>query len=114
MAANANVLPGSTDKEKLDALCARTFKGQAVWFLNSFWETFAEAEAENLWNYVHKAQEIDVDNKVWIFCFLFWFWSFLSRLYFCFLVVVVVFLSLSLSVRFVSFRFSCMYCHFCL
>jgi len=63
MAANANVLPGSTDKEKLDALCARTFKGQAVWFLNSFWETFAEAEAENLWNYVHKAQEIDVDNK---------------------------------------------------
>jgi hypothetical protein len=64
MAASSNVLPGSTDKEKLDALCQRTFQSQAIWFLNSFWETFAEAEAENLWNYVHKAQEIDLDHKV--------------------------------------------------
>jgi hypothetical protein len=35
-----------------------------VWFLNATWNTIGQKEAENLWNYVHKAQEIDIDNKV--------------------------------------------------
>eukprot|EP00007_Cunea_sp_BSH-02190019_P007929 CAMPEP_0174246722 /NCGR_PEP_ID=MMETSP0417-20130205/42214_1 /TAXON_ID=242541 /ORGANISM="Mayorella sp, Strain BSH-02190019" /LENGTH=525 /DNA_ID=CAMNT_0015326575 /DNA_START=77 /DNA_END=1654 /DNA_ORIENTATION=- len=58
-----NVLPGSTDFEKLEYLCKRTFKAQAVWFLNATWNTIGQQEAENLWNYVHKAQEIDIDHK---------------------------------------------------
>eukprot|EP00013_Stygamoeba_regulata_P022865 CAMPEP_0177666776 /NCGR_PEP_ID=MMETSP0447-20121125/21762_1 /TAXON_ID=0 /ORGANISM="Stygamoeba regulata, Strain BSH-02190019" /LENGTH=199 /DNA_ID=CAMNT_0019172947 /DNA_START=46 /DNA_END=641 /DNA_ORIENTATION=+ len=58
-----NVLPGATDFEKLESLCARTYKAQALWFLNAFWDSFGEAEAENLWNYVHKAVEIDMDSR---------------------------------------------------
>mmetsp|Transcript_25884 Transcript_25884/g.65013 ORF Transcript_25884/g.65013 Transcript_25884/m.65013 type:complete len:415 (+) Transcript_25884:144-1388(+) len=57
------VLPGSTDFEKLEYLCQRTYKAQAVWFLNAFWDSFGEGEAENLWNYVHKAVEIDLDHR---------------------------------------------------
>eukprot|EP00013_Stygamoeba_regulata_P022393 CAMPEP_0177650412 /NCGR_PEP_ID=MMETSP0447-20121125/11928_1 /TAXON_ID=0 /ORGANISM="Stygamoeba regulata, Strain BSH-02190019" /LENGTH=59 /DNA_ID=CAMNT_0019153279 /DNA_START=44 /DNA_END=220 /DNA_ORIENTATION=- len=53
-----NVLPGATDFDKLEYLCQRTYKAQAVWFLNAFWDTIGEREAENLWNYVHKAVEI--------------------------------------------------------
>mmetsp|Transcript_25890 Transcript_25890/g.65030 ORF Transcript_25890/g.65030 Transcript_25890/m.65030 type:complete len:436 (+) Transcript_25890:144-1451(+) len=58
-----NVLPGNTDFEKLEYLCQRTYKAQAVWFLNAFWDSFGEGEAENLWNYVHKAVEIDLDHR---------------------------------------------------
>eukprot|EP00007_Cunea_sp_BSH-02190019_P005298 CAMPEP_0174246026 /NCGR_PEP_ID=MMETSP0417-20130205/41863_1 /TAXON_ID=242541 /ORGANISM="Mayorella sp, Strain BSH-02190019" /LENGTH=298 /DNA_ID=CAMNT_0015325877 /DNA_START=75 /DNA_END=968 /DNA_ORIENTATION=+ len=58
-----NILPGSTDFEKLEYLVQRTYKAQAVWFLNAFWDTIGEREAENLWNYVHKAVEIDLDHR---------------------------------------------------
>lgn len=30
-------LAGANDLEKLHSLCAKTYKEQAVWFLNSFW-----------------------------------------------------------------------------
>jgi len=30
-------LPGSNDLEKLHALCDKTYKEQAIWFLNAFW-----------------------------------------------------------------------------
>ena len=53
------VLQGSNDNEKLNDLCSKTHKDQAVWFLNAFWEDFAEKEAENIWNFVDHAQNID-------------------------------------------------------
>ena len=57
--ASSGVLQGSNDNEKLNDLCSKTHKEQAVWFLNAFWEDFAEKEAENIWNYVDQAQVID-------------------------------------------------------
>eukprot|EP01095_Lingulamoeba_sp_RSL-Kostka_P003725 TRINITY_DN1472_c0_g1_i1.p1 TRINITY_DN1472_c0_g1~~TRINITY_DN1472_c0_g1_i1.p1 ORF type:complete len:378 (+),score=231.65 TRINITY_DN1472_c0_g1_i1:65-1198(+) len=58
----AKVLPGNDDKEKLEALCEYSYKEQAVWFLNSFWEEFAESEAELIWNYVDACGELDAEN----------------------------------------------------
>ena len=55
----AGFLEGSNDLEKLHNLCNKTHKEQAVWFLNAFWEDFAEKEAENIWNFVDQAQAID-------------------------------------------------------
>jgi hypothetical protein len=75
----AGVLEGKTDLEKLNNLCLKTHKEQAVWvrnqllpsvsffskaffasqFLNAFWEDFAAAEAENLWNFVDQMVRID-------------------------------------------------------
>ena len=57
--ASAGVLTGANDNEKLLDLCSKTHKEQAVWFLNAFWEDFAEKEAENIWNFVDQAQNID-------------------------------------------------------
>merc|ERR1711982_112767 len=55
-------LAGANDLEKLHSLCAKTYKEQAVWFLNCFWEDFAEKEAELLWQYVLKNAELDLEN----------------------------------------------------
>jgi len=55
-------LPGSNDLEKLHALCDKTYKDQSIWFLNAFWETFAEKESEKIWEYVLKCSEIDIEN----------------------------------------------------
>eukprot|EP00339_Tiarina_fusa_P023389 CAMPEP_0117025666 /NCGR_PEP_ID=MMETSP0472-20121206/18939_1 /TAXON_ID=693140 ORGANISM="Tiarina fusus, Strain LIS" /NCGR_SAMPLE_ID=MMETSP0472 /ASSEMBLY_ACC=CAM_ASM_000603 /LENGTH=362 /DNA_ID=CAMNT_0004732449 /DNA_START=8 /DNA_END=1096 /DNA_ORIENTATION=+ len=57
-----SILPGSNDSEKLHALCEKTYKEQAVWFLNAFWDEFAQNEAERLWGYVNKCGEIDIEN----------------------------------------------------
>jgi DNA polymerase III gamma/tau subunit len=48
--------------EKLHELCGKTYKEQAVWFLNCFWEQFAEKEAERVWAYVLKNEELDLEN----------------------------------------------------
>merc|ERR1712100_216646 len=48
--------------DKLHDLCRKTYKEQAVWFLNCFWEDFAEKEAELLWQYVLKNAELDLGN----------------------------------------------------
>merc|ERR1711943_156534 len=48
--------------DKLHDLCKKTYKEQAVWFLNCFWEDFAEKEAELLWQYVLKNAELDLEN----------------------------------------------------
>jgi len=58
----ATVLPGANDLEKLHALCDKTYQEQAIWFLNAFWEDFADKEAEQIWAYVHKCSEIDLEN----------------------------------------------------
>jgi len=52
-------LPGATDREKLEALGARTYKEQAVWYLNGFWKSGADAQAERIWQYVHEASKLD-------------------------------------------------------
>ena len=49
------------DNSKLAALCGRTYKEQAVWFLNCFWDKY-EGESERLWAYVQKLNEIDIDQ----------------------------------------------------
>ena len=56
-------LPGADDHEKFVNLCQRTYKEQAVWFLNAFWNDLGEKEAERLWSYVQKCSDIDLENK---------------------------------------------------
>jgi len=60
---NVTVLSGANDQEKLEDLCSRSFKDQAVWFLNAFWEDFGAQEAEQLWRYVEIANETDINNN---------------------------------------------------
>jgi len=52
-------LPGRDDKEKLEALGNRTYKEQAIWYLNGFWKKGADAHAEQVWKYVHDAAKLD-------------------------------------------------------
>jgi len=56
-------LPGSNDNEKFTVLCGYTYKEQAVWFLNAFWDTLGEKEAERLWAYVDKCNSLDLQNN---------------------------------------------------
>eukprot|EP00011_Vannellida_sp_DIVA3-517-6-12_P002206 CAMPEP_0114624070 /NCGR_PEP_ID=MMETSP0168-20121206/10580_1 /TAXON_ID=95228 ORGANISM="Vannella sp., Strain DIVA3 517/6/12" /NCGR_SAMPLE_ID=MMETSP0168 /ASSEMBLY_ACC=CAM_ASM_000044 /LENGTH=115 /DNA_ID=CAMNT_0001835339 /DNA_START=36 /DNA_END=379 /DNA_ORIENTATION=+ len=58
---NLQVLEGATDNEKLTDLCTRTYKEQAVWFLNAYWEKLGP-HAEQLWAYVHKCNDLDGEN----------------------------------------------------
>ena len=51
-----------SDLDKLHEICNKTYKEQAVWFLNAFWEDFANKEAETLWNYAHVNAELDLEN----------------------------------------------------
>jgi hypothetical protein len=59
------VLDGPTDHDKLRHLCTLTYKEQAVWFLNAFWEAGLPGgggigkKAEEIWSYVDKASTID-------------------------------------------------------
>jgi len=55
------VLPGADDHAKLQALAKLTYKQQAVWFLNAFWET-VESDAEKLWKYVHTCADLDLQD----------------------------------------------------
>merc|ERR1712232_1324286 len=50
-----------SDLDKLHVICEKTYKEQAVWFLNAFWEDFAEKEAETLWKYVQVNAELDLE-----------------------------------------------------
>ena len=51
---------GMSDLDKLHDLCKRTYKEQAVWYLNAFWEQH-ESEAERLWAYVLLLNELDLE-----------------------------------------------------
>jgi DNA repair exonuclease SbcCD ATPase subunit len=55
------ILPGANDHEKLQALAKLTYKQQAVWFLNSFWE-IGEKDAETLWKFVHTCSDLDLQD----------------------------------------------------
>merc|ERR1712137_432952 len=57
----SHILPGNNDQEKLSALCTRTHKEQVVWFLNAFWNEH-QGEAEKLWAWKHKCDELDLEN----------------------------------------------------
>jgi len=58
---DAGGLNGNTDSEKLDDLCSRPHKDQGIWFLNAFWSTTGEKEAERVWQYVSKFNELDME-----------------------------------------------------
>ena len=51
-------LVGDTDGEKLSYLGNKNYKSQGVWFLNAYWETLGEKNAEDVWtvscNDVHR------------------------------------------------------------
>ena len=54
----------AADMDSLKALNAKTYKEQAIWFLNAFWKAgpnFEEnpEEAEAVWTYVAKCVELD-------------------------------------------------------
>uniref|UniRef100_A0A6U1WWW6 Calcium-regulated actin-bundling protein C-terminal domain-containing protein n=1 Tax=Vannella robusta TaxID=1487602 RepID=A0A6U1WWW6_9EUKA len=51
-----------SDLDKLHTLCTKTYKEQGVWFLNCFWEDFAEKEAETIWNYVETNATLDIEE----------------------------------------------------
>jgi len=55
-------LNGKTDTEKLQDLSSRTYKEQAIWWLNAYWDKY-EGEAEKLWAFVHKFAQLDLDKK---------------------------------------------------
>ena len=42
------MLQGATDKDKLEELGAKTYKEQAVWYLNGFWRKGGEQQAERI------------------------------------------------------------------
>jgi len=52
-----------TDNEKLTELCNKTYKEQIVWFLNAFWEDFAEKQAEHMWKYNLKCIDLDLAKR---------------------------------------------------
>ena len=56
-----SILPGANDHEKLQALSKLTYKQQAVWFLNAFWDN-VQGDAEKLWKYVHTCSDLDLQD----------------------------------------------------
>jgi len=54
-------LSGSGDSEKLASLCQQTYKNQAIWFLNAFWETH-QGEADKLWKIVAQCADLDAQR----------------------------------------------------
>eukprot|EP01095_Lingulamoeba_sp_RSL-Kostka_P017199 TRINITY_DN87_c0_g2_i2.p1 TRINITY_DN87_c0_g2~~TRINITY_DN87_c0_g2_i2.p1 ORF type:complete len:301 (-),score=176.41 TRINITY_DN87_c0_g2_i2:331-1233(-) len=55
-------LNGSNDYERLQDLVSRKYADQAVWFLNSYWNSWGEENAEKLWSYVEKNAELDLQH----------------------------------------------------
>jgi len=55
-------LAGSNDDEKIKDLCSKSYKDQAIWFLNAFWNSVGEKEAERIWNFVLKFASLDLQK----------------------------------------------------
>ena len=53
------MLKGASDQEKLDELCKKVYKDQAIWYLNAFWKKLGEAEAKNIWNWKGMHDKLD-------------------------------------------------------
>lgn len=52
-------LVAATDMDKLKELSARKYSDQAVYFLNSTWDTHGEKDAEKVWNFAISFAELD-------------------------------------------------------
>eukprot|EP01095_Lingulamoeba_sp_RSL-Kostka_P002605 TRINITY_DN134_c0_g1_i11.p1 TRINITY_DN134_c0_g1~~TRINITY_DN134_c0_g1_i11.p1 ORF type:complete len:401 (+),score=260.49 TRINITY_DN134_c0_g1_i11:63-1265(+) len=57
-----SILPGDNNMEKLASLCNLTYQQQVTWFINAYWEDFAEEKAEQFWLYVHKCVDLDIEK----------------------------------------------------
>lgn len=55
-------LTAASDMEKLMELSARKYSDQAVYFLNTTWETHGEQDAEKVWAYADSFGELDEKN----------------------------------------------------
>jgi len=53
----------SPNSQKLAELCTKTYKEQAIWVLNGYWDEFGEREAETVWGHVHLISELDLARK---------------------------------------------------
>jgi len=51
-------LAGADDVEKLRNLSQKTYKEQAVWFLNAYWDK-TQNDAESFWKYSGKLASLD-------------------------------------------------------
>jgi len=63
---NPTYLEGKDDNEKLDKLITYTYKQQAVWFLNAFWENLFEhsdADRELVWDWERKMADLDLEKR---------------------------------------------------
>jgi len=54
----------AADHAKLEELGNKDYKAQAVWFLNAFWDSFGQAEAERIWGYAQRLATIDINKKM--------------------------------------------------
>lgn len=52
-------LEGANDMEKLQSLSAKTYKEQAIFFLNCTWETKGQDAKDSVWEYVQDMAELD-------------------------------------------------------
>jgi len=55
-------LTAATDMEKLKELSSRKYSEQAVYFLNTTWDTHGEKDAEKIWTYAESFAELDEKN----------------------------------------------------
>jgi hypothetical protein len=55
-------LNGANDDEKIKDLCNKSYKDQAIWFLNATWRSVGEKEAERLWKFVEKFNSLDLQK----------------------------------------------------
>jgi len=55
-------LRGADDIERLRDLSSRTYKEQAVWFLNGFWQKLSDSDRELIWSYKLKMVELDLQK----------------------------------------------------
>jgi len=52
-----------TDDQKLVDLGSKTYKEQAVWFLNAFWKEHGGQNAEKVWDYTYRFAALDQQRK---------------------------------------------------
>lgn len=55
-------LKGANNTEKLRDLSSKTYKEQAVWFLNAFWNKLNDSDKEQIWAYRMKMAELDLQK----------------------------------------------------
>jgi len=51
----------NADLDLLKTICSKTYKEQAIWFLNGFWHKMSN-EAENFWKFTLKLASLDLQK----------------------------------------------------